>query len=646
MKLFGYEINKSRPPRERRLVKATPAYPSALMTRLTEDFPILVLSADAATRMNLRELRARSQQLEREKGGIAERYFSCVEANVIGPDGIGLQLKVKDADGKFDREGSQEIEQAWKDFGQRGEFDITGEHAEQNFDRISLRSSARDGDALQLIYRGAPNKSKVAFQLLEGQYLDEHHNVGRLPNGNQIRMGVELDSFKRKIAFWVLSRHPGDNYEGNYVYDGKRTRVPAFGLEPDSPVHAIHISRTKRPEETRAVPWVTPAMDPINMLAGYEEAELVAARAQACKHVFFERQAFAPDGTPLEYDNSRGGQLTDEMEPGGSTELPIGYKANMYNPTHPHQAFEAFTKDFRRKIAAALNCSYNTLFTDLEGVNFSSIRAGLLDEREQWKMTQNWYIAAAKQLQFESWLEIQLAIGAFDDFQMADFDRIRRATNWKGRRWAWVDPLRDIQSAIAAVEAKIDTRSRVIATLSNGDFEDIIDEQAEEADYIKKKGLNPSMIESPAFADPTFARGDPGDAIVEGAKPAQAAQIADEGGDQGTAAQPQHHSARQPRDGGRFSGPPAKAMPDVREQKSEERESQTINISVPAAPMPASGQQPFTVHAENLHMDTPRVAKRTFKIKRSDGTLIEGEISEDQEIVIGTKGDSKSKGKE
>src|SRR5262245_44393646 len=146
MRLFGLNISRAK-----RQVKATTAYPSAMVTRLSEDFPIHILSADGATRWNLCELRARSQQLEREKGGIGERYLSCVETNVIGPDGIGLQLKIKDAAGNFDQAGSQAIEQAWKDFGRMGEFEVTGEHSAQNFDRVSIRSSARDGDLLQVV---------------------------------------------------------------------------------------------------------------------------------------------------------------------------------------------------------------------------------------------------------------------------------------------------------------------------------------------------------------------------------------------------------------------------------------------------------------------------------------------------------------
>ena len=540
MKLFGLEIVRSRAAPRSIQVKATPAYPSAGVTRLNEDFPILYMSADAATRGNLRELRARSQQLERERGGIAERYFSCVETNVIGPDGIGLQIKVKDQAGDLDRAGSEQIEEAWEEFCCRGQFDVTGEYSAQTFDRLSVRASARDGDALQLIYRNAPNKAGIAFQLLEGQHLDEWHNLlGPENNGNQVRMGVEQDRFRRKLAFWIITAHPGDFY--GYPNEAQRIRIPAYGVEPAAPVQAIHVTRPKRPEETRAVPWITPAMDPINMLAGYEEAELVAARAQACKHVFYERAAFAPDGTPLEYNEAGTGQLTDEMEPGGATDLPIGYKANMYNPTHPNQAFADFTKDFRRKISAALNCSYNTLFTDLEGVNYSSIRAGLLDERDQWKMVQNWYITTAKQLQFEAWLEVQLLKGVFPNFSMTDFDRIARACVWKPRRWPWVDPLHDIEAATASIEAKLSTRTRVIADQSGNDFEDTIDEIAEEQAYIKSKGLDPALTEQPRIANPAFAS-------AAGQTDTAAAD-----GSLQPPAKPPHHSANQPRVQGRFS---------------------------------------------------------------------------------------------
>jgi hypothetical protein len=89
---------------------------------------------------------------------------------------------------------------------------------------------------------------------------------------------------------------------------------------------------------------------------------------------------------------------------------------------------------------------------------------------------------------------------------------------------------------------------------------------------------------------------------------------------------PVHHSALQARhSSGRFG---TKVAPEVRDQRSEIGESQTINVNVapapPALPMPATATPPVI----NVHVDATRAAKRSFKIKRKDGTLIEGEIEE------------------
>src|SRR4051812_24160639 len=75
------------------------AYQGAVFNRLTDDWPVSILSADAATRWELKTLRARSRDLERN-GGIAERYGSAVEMNIIGPNGVGLQMKARKSDAR------------------------------------------------------------------------------------------------------------------------------------------------------------------------------------------------------------------------------------------------------------------------------------------------------------------------------------------------------------------------------------------------------------------------------------------------------------------------------------------------------------------------------------------------------------------
>lgn len=544
-------------------IKSTAAYSAALVTRLTEDWPIIHSSADAANRWSLRQLRGRSRDLERN-GGIANAYLSALEANIIGSKGIGVQMKIKEAAGRIvsdpaerkflkalqaeaqnlathqrrqadfaalmardpvwaqacrnaartikaqplyaERDGEMAVpageldrfacfavESEFKAFSKRGNCDVTGKHSLMDLCRLALRTSARDGDALLLVHRGYRNRWGVAFQLVEGDYLDDYYNVERLPNGNRIRMGVELDAYGKKVAFWVFAHHPGDyGVEGVNSYDPRRRRIAAYGCPPDpyftdgrfEAIQAIHVSKSKRAEETRAVPWVTPAMQLIHHIETYKEAEITAARAEACKHVMYERDAFAADGTPLEWDNVNG-QLTDEMQPGGASELPPGVHANYLDPKHPNQNMPDFLKAMKREVAMALDACYNTLFGDLESVNYSSIRAGTLNERESFKMNQQWFGDDVFTPLFESFLGMSLLSGALP-FRITEYDRLNCA-ELKFRRWPWVDPKNDAETAKLLLDLKVTTRSRIIADMSSEDFEETLDELDYEAGYIAEK---------------------------------------------------------------------------------------------------------------------------------------------------------------
>jgi len=179
------------------------------------------------------------------------------------------------------------------------------------------------------VYRGYPNRWGLAFQLLEGDYIDDSYNEEE--GGNPIRMGIELNAFRRKVAVWVLSKHPGDSRFAGAVYskDGLRRRIPILGTDPGAPVLALHVTRAKRAEETRGVPWITPAMEAIKQLEGYEEAELVASRAQACKHVFYTSEQYTPQGDLIGEENPWTGQLEETISPGMATDLPPGKKPDV-----------------------------------------------------------------------------------------------------------------------------------------------------------------------------------------------------------------------------------------------------------------------------------------------------------------------------
>jgi len=59
---------------------------------------------------------------------------------------------------------------------------------------------------------------------------------------------------------------------------------------------------------------------------------------------------------------------------------------------------------------------------------------------------------------------------------------------WKPRRWAWVDPLKDLQANIQAVESGLKSRRTIIAE-GGGDVEDVFDQIALDNTLADEKGL-------------------------------------------------------------------------------------------------------------------------------------------------------------
>lgn len=476
--------------RQEQLQKRAFGFDGANVTRLNADWMRSPQSADSELRYSLRNLRFRCRQLERNSDWM-RKSLSLFEDNIVGATGILLQMKIydkvtdpvtKEMVRKLNNRACELIEQAWREQCKPENYTVSGKHSDVETDKLTIRSIARDGDILKRKIRGFPNKFRYALQLLEADYLDDFRtDTVTLPNGNQVRMGVEVDQWKRPVAYWLMTQHPGDF---NYGWDaqGSTNRVPAE--------ECIHPYVQERPEQSRGYPWYVAAMNRDNMLKGYEEASLVASRAAACKTIMYEHDRPQIGQPGAGYAGPEGNQWRPQeaMEPGTTQDLPMGTHANLLDPKHPTDNYPAFVKQQLRAYASSVGQSYVSLANDLEGVNFSSIRAGLLDEREGYKGVQNFYVSEDKNLVFEDWLEWVLLNGLIPGLRAVDLDYLNQKI-FKCRRWDWVDPLKDINAAVTAIEAGLDTRSNVIGE-RGGDYEDVMQELNYESEFQENLGLD------------------------------------------------------------------------------------------------------------------------------------------------------------
>ena len=257
-------------------------YAGAQTNRLLADWFGNSSSANREIKPALVTLRNRSRELARNHW-IAVRALQIYRTQVIGDKGLSLQVRARNLPqgeevvGPLDRSGNQIIEDNWKDWTRRGTVEVTGAHSWIDCQKLAIESLIRDGEILIHIVKGADNKFGFALQLLEADFLDESLNKD-LKNGRRIVMGVEIDQYSRPVAYH-LYKGPNHPYgAAEYYRTDRHTRIPADNI--------IHLYHPERAQQTRGVPLFASVLNKIQMLDGYEEAELVASRLAASKSLF------------------------------------------------------------------------------------------------------------------------------------------------------------------------------------------------------------------------------------------------------------------------------------------------------------------------------------------------------------------------
>jgi lambda family phage portal protein len=435
-------------------------YSAADFSRLTADWIAGSSDASAELRCAVRPLRNRSRAAERNDDYM-RRYLGLVENNVLGSCGIRLQNKARKANGQPDKVANDAIEDAWRKWGKKRNCCVNRMHTWRGLCRLVLRAVKRDGGVFLRKWKGFDNEFRYALQAIEIDHLDLDY-VATLPNGNRIDGGVELNPFGEAVAFYLWRQHPGASMPT--IRNNRRDRIPADEI--------IHAFLPDRIAQVIGAPACSSALLRMKMLAGYEEAELIAAREAACKGYGIKQQT--PDSYSGASEDSQGRQL-QPVEPGMGLLLQPGEEYFAINPDHPTSAFPDFTKSIVRGIASGLGVSYNSLANDLEDVNYSSIRAGLLEEREEWKAVQEWFIEEICEPIFEDWLAWSLGFGFIKSgggsLGLAHFDYYNQA-EWKPRRWPWVDPQKDVEAHRAAVALRFKSRRSIISE-EGGDIDEV-----------------------------------------------------------------------------------------------------------------------------------------------------------------------------
>lgn len=381
-------------------------------------------SAIAETAPALHLLRNRSRDLVRNSW-VGARAVDVMKNNFIG---TGIRPSV---------DGDTEFEFELKRWARSTACDANGQLNLYGIQAQVAGAVFESGEALVLRVRErAGSKIPVSLRVLEGDYLDDQYNA-ELKNGNFIIQGVEYNSRGQRVAYHIFKTHPGDGlYYGGRDY----VRVPAEDL--------LHVYEVLRPGQVRGIPAFAPIILKLRSWEDYETAQLVRQKIAACFTAFVRT-----DATELPGDADAGRPLGTKVAPGMIEILRPGENIEFGQPPGV-DGYADYARVTLREIAAGLNIPYETLTTDLSGVNFSSARMGWLEFQRR--------IDTQRALLYEPRLLHPIADWALEAATLTGVAKGDEFVKWTPPNRQMIDPAKETKAALQAIGGGIKSRQEVI----------------------------------------------------------------------------------------------------------------------------------------------------------------------------------------
>jgi len=454
-------------PTPRPQARSFSSYQGAMGGRLVGDWNAPYQSANNEVRWNNTVLRRRARAEDRNNPHV-RRFCNLIVKNVVGSKGILLEVQAQTTRGDPHTNVNAAIEDAWKEWGRKENASANGRLSWIGIQALCAHTWAREGEVFVRLLRGFDNPFGFALQLVDPDQVDELYNVEKLPNGNRIVMGVELDTWDRQVAFHVWSKHPTEFLAGPRV----RERIPADQI--------LHLDRPLQYGAARSATPLAPVLWPMHNRKGFVDSATTNARVGASKQGWIKR---GPEADEV-LDATR--SIPMDANPGAIDELRHDEELVMWDPAFPSESFGPFNNALLHYEAAGLDVAATSLSGDLSMVNYSSIRAGLLDERDTYRQLQGWMIESLHDPVYRIWLQ-QAVLTGMVKIPATDVSRWFDVV-WRSRGWAWVDPFKEVQAAKLSESYGFRTMSQITGD-HGGDYEKNLVEFQHEAKLREKYGV-------------------------------------------------------------------------------------------------------------------------------------------------------------
>jgi len=291
------------------------------------------------------------------------------------------------------------------------------------------------------------NPSRIPVVTLAKQRPDERR-----------RLGIRLDQQNRPVSAFVRRSLPYDSYQIDLTED-------EVSLED-----LLHCYEEQTPGQLRGTPWLAPAMAKLKDLKDFVYANLIAEQVAACHGAFIT--GVTDPVTLAEAGRSRSN--LEDLAPGSIQYLADGEGIAFSDPARPGTTLAPYVEWALHGVAASLRYPYELLAKQFTN-NYSGGRLALIDGRITFKVWQSILIEQVFRKLWARFIDRAVIQG------LLPIDPVKYEENrdhflqhqWIPPGWPWVDPQKEVQADILAIEAGLTTQTESLASRGR-DFDETL----------------------------------------------------------------------------------------------------------------------------------------------------------------------------
>ena len=238
-----------------------------------------------------------------------------------------------------------------------------------------------------------------------------------------------------------------------------------------------------------SVSHILPILATLQKIEDYDQATLKAMKKAAQNMAFLVPELGAPTVQASLDKDSELDYPPENMEDGRIKVTPPGYKIQNWQPASPSSDMTEFRKNLLRAACAALNVDYATAVSDQREVNFSSIRAGIQQSRDHYRVIQT----ELERRVLQPLLKVLVQTADMRDEVNTRGIDVRKLcmTKFRFRSWEAIDPIKDRKAQRAGLEMGV-LSPQEIAESEGKDWDEVQNELDEAVKRAEEGDRNPA----------------------------------------------------------------------------------------------------------------------------------------------------------